>query len=121
MLFDKGSDGTKHLSEYVENEARMKEEGRINVVHDKDFKYFLYDGETMKKEVVEKSKYIIMFDRKDRQAKYQKVTNDVSLHKQKPLAPNRKGIASEEFSVVKRKPFASEASKKNKLLNRMGV
>jgi len=120
-MFDKAPDGTKHISEFVESDSHMKEEARLNLTHAKDFRYFIYEGETKQKDLVEKTKYVLMYDHKDRQVKFQRVTSDVILHKLKPTGPKKKDLEHEKLLLTGRKPYLSEALRKKKLLAKMGV
>lgn len=87
-----------------------------------DFLYFIHEGATMKKELTEKVKYLLMFEADGKQVKFQKVTNDVILRKIKPQAPSQKKIKHAPMhTVICRKPFESEAVLKSKLLRRMAV
>lgn len=76
----------------------------------------------MKKDLIEKVKYLLMFESEGRQVKFQKITNDVILRKIKPQAPSQKKIKHVPMhTVIFRKPFVSEAKLKARLLNRMAV
>ena len=120
-MFNKAADGTKHISEHVENDAQMKEEGKLSLRHSKDFRYFIYEGETKQKDLVEKTKYVLMYDHKDRQVKFQRVASDIILHKVKPTGPKKKELEHEKLVITGRKPYISEAARKRKLLSKMGV
>lgn len=72
----------------------------------------------MKKELIEKMQYVIMFDNKDLQARYQKLSNEIILRKIKGGAKRRQ---QSEFYIIGRKPYAQEGAFKDKLLYRMGV
>lgn len=66
-------------------------------------------------------RYLLMFDNDDKQARFQKIENEVILRKVKPQGPNRrKDLPTARYSVVCRKPFASEANFKHNLLRHMG-
>ena len=63
-----------------------------------------------------------MFDSDEKQARFQKIENEVILRKIKAQGPTkRKDAPVARYSVVCRKPFASEATFKHNLLQRMGV
>ena len=88
--------------------------------HYQDYLYFLYEGENKLKEMVVSANYLLMFDNKDKQARYQPVNNTVILRKIKGPGKN-KAMAGDEYTIVRRKPLVSEATLKSNLLKRMGV
>lgn len=62
----------------------------------------------------------MMMDSDEKQARFQKITNDIILRKIKQQGPSQKKERHQpKCTLVSRKPFVSEAKLKDKLLERM--
>lgn len=80
----------------------------------------MHDGTTKDSEVIKRQKYVLMYNNKDKQARYSKVANELLLWKVKDVPQRTKGTQN-ELVVAARKPFESEANLKASQLGRMGV